>query len=228
MKEIARALFMLTQQNQRTVSFGDMNITVPQSDFGDYMEINRLTSAEKELARGMSSRISVDGVFYDVGANLGIHSAAIAKSSGCDVVAFEPRSDVATKCRQTFDLNGVVGEVCEKALSDQSERTTISTPDAHGQSAIGAGHTRIESVRGDDLSDYPSPTLMKIDVEGHEMAVLRGFEETLSDLDDLTVYVEVHTDHGVAVSDVEEFLSSCGFSVTRRSHRGEQPLLVAE
>lgn len=54
--------------------------------------------------------------------------------------------------------------------------------------------------------------MMKIDVEGAEMRVLRGAHVTLENNPNMILFLEVHPDVGVDPAEVRSFLSQFGFS----------------
>ncbi len=72
--------------------------------------------------------------------------------------------------------------------------------------------------------DLPQPTVAEIDVEGAELQVLDGGEETLYACRDL--FIEVHTDH-VHVDEVTSRLTDTGFEVTTVKERGNTEFLWA-
>jgi FkbM family methyltransferase len=126
----------------------------------------------------------------DVGANIGNHSVYLAQRFD-QVLAFEPGKVASHLLRANMYLNAVENfRVFEVGLSDQDARAALLQREANnlGSSTISAEsddtatHT-IELRRGDALLRELHLTkrigLVKIDVEGHEAAVLRGLSETL-------------------------------------------------
>jgi FkbM family methyltransferase len=127
----------------------------------------------------------------DVGANVGEWSAAMlaaAREAGrlddLELHAFEPSSD--TFARLTNLLDGQPVKLCHCALSDQSGRSVlhIVLPGAgvnslHEPVGLG-GHGDTEEVSTTTLAQYAERAgladiaLVKVDTEGHDMAVLRG------------------------------------------------------
>jgi hypothetical protein len=67
-----------------------------------------------------------------------------------------------------------------------------------------------------------APTVVKIDVEGGEMAVLKGLAETLASV--CLVYVECHGDSGR----IREFLRERGFELETIDVDGHQLMIRAE
>jgi FkbM family methyltransferase len=122
------------------------------------------------------------GVAIDVGANIGIHSLVMSKCVGAHgrVYSYEPSPPIASKCEANLALNQVqnvvvrhtgVGECpCMMRFSDRSGEFNI------GLSCFGPEGTEdiyVSSLDA-DCRDEPKVDLIKIDVEGMELDVLRG------------------------------------------------------
>lgn len=128
-------------------------------------------------------------VVWDVGAFHG-HYSVVAAHLGAHVVAFEPV--VANRqrlCRNLFH-NDVAGSYAVESvgLSDRNDDRRIGA-ERLPESAIGDGAEVVTVVRGDAVH-RPLPDRVKVDVEGHEIAVLDGLAETLRSVS--RVVVEVH------------------------------------
>ena len=139
---------------------------------------------EKHLDRG--------GVLYDVGANVGFFSVIGARLVGEEgsVVAFEPVGANARLVRRNAELNGFAKiDVIEKAVSDRSGTGELVIAAYSGGSALSTtapppdatSAVAVDLITLDEFVDagHPAPTLVKIDVEGTEIEVLRGMETIL-------------------------------------------------
>lgn len=80
----------------------------------------------------------------------------------------------------------------------------------------------------------PSPTVLKIDVEGAELDDLRGLDETLAGEDSRLLYIELHgriAEFGGSWEELREYLRERRFSIetiTRRGgEEGGQPFIKA-
>lgn len=134
------------------------------------------------------------GIVYDIGANIGTHTLAFARKAD-QVYSFEPQLlTYYTLCANLL-LNNVFNVTAHNfALSSSTGHSLMWTPDptirnASAGIAIGDGQSRIAIARLDDLG-LPVPYFIKIDVEGHELEVLRGAQKTLASVQ--FVYVEIH------------------------------------
>jgi FkbM family methyltransferase len=143
---------------------------------------------------------TVDGDFFDIGANNGIYSLHYAARSPSALVhAFEPLPQVADILDGNLLLNPRLRDrirLSRAALSDTAgERvfyetinrsgliSTSSTLDEASAVRIGDRFNRV-TVTARRLDDYVGTELragvLKIDVEGHEIAVLAGAERTIA------------------------------------------------
>jgi FkbM family methyltransferase len=143
------------------------------------------------LAEGLVETYVRQGhTVLDIGASWGLFTDRLSRlvgPEGC-VHAFEPNPLSAQSLRRLRRRNVLVYEV---ALSDRNGRGELCVPFDHKRPVNGLGSlertspvaARIHSVnlaRGDDL--LPSDLVVhfvKCDVEGHELAVLRGLERLL-------------------------------------------------
>jgi FkbM family methyltransferase len=151
---------------------------------GDY-ETGTLYFMEQVLRPG--------DIFIDAGANLGlmtIHASHLVGKQGA-VVAFEPSPVICRRLRQNLILNSCDNvEVHEIALGDERRMTTLyEDPRANiGQASLirTPGTVPLTEVSVHRLDDCIQPIhrprirLIKIDVEGYELPVLRGARELLT------------------------------------------------
>ena len=125
-------------------------------------------------------------VSIDVGAFMGVYVIhMLGHSHSC--VAFEPRMAAAEELRRVF--RGAPVQVEECALSEDDGEATFREPlrDA-GRSTLadsnpleGMGDVKTQSVSTRRLDSYGFANIgfIKIDVEGHELAVLKGALNTI-------------------------------------------------
>lgn len=127
------------------------------------------------------------GTAVDVGANKGIYSYMLSRV--CDrVLAFEANKNLADNLRKALPANC---EVFEKAVADQSGQAQFFIPqETKGRRVdrpnVGSmkkpkGPVRevlVETIRLDDVG-LTDLSFLKIDVEGHEPAVMDGAWNTV-------------------------------------------------
>ena len=153
-----------------------------------------LGTFEPLVQRTIAESLSPGETFFDVGSHSGFHSLVGARAVGSAglVVAVEPDPANAAEVEDQAALNGFnhITVVRKAVVADLSE---ASSP------IDGAGAT---PTTIDDLThEFRPPALIKIDVEGLELEVLRGAADTLREHRP-TVVIEAHSDGlaGIAVA----------------------------
>jgi len=150
---------------------------------------------ESSVQEAMLRHVPAGGVFYDVGANLGFFALLGAHMTGPDgrVLAFEPAPDNAAAIRHNAEVNGLLNvEVVKKAVAAAAGEGRLQVVDDQSWSKLeeyGAhpGTERVLDVPVIALDEeisagaLPPPDVVKIDVEGAEIAVLEGMARTLAE-----------------------------------------------
>jgi FkbM family methyltransferase len=129
----------------------------------------------------------------DVGANVGVHTIRLARLVGPDgeVIAIEADPEVAQRTCRNVSLNGLANvRVISAAASDQAGEMRLFRPSPwdtnRGRASLMhhrylTGPTTTVPVTTIDAICAGDPVaLIKIDVEGHEAAVVRGAAETIA------------------------------------------------
>lgn len=221
-------LFLMRLLRHRcTVSIGDARATFAVSSESEFRRIRSL-GREEHVLRDLLSSLTNEDVFFDIGANIGLHSclAGSVLSHGA-VVAVEPHPGNFELLMRNVEINGDVVDVLQVALSDETGTgEMIEKSDSPGEGRHRLVPTSspqtisVERVKGDTLVQegrVSAPTVLKIDVEGAEMQVLRGLIDTLHGGAVRLVYCEVHpqylVEHGDSAQEIHAFLRECGFSV---------------
>jgi FkbM family methyltransferase len=138
---------------------------------------HRLDADDSVLLAKIMPLIPAGSVVVDAGASLGDH-AALYSTRARMVHAFEPNPEPCECLRR--NCAGLRVRVYQSGLSDADKELRLFR-------YLNVGACTISDI-GDvpihvnPLDDYGlSPALMKIDVEGHEVRVLRGARETILD-----------------------------------------------
>lgn len=167
-----------------------------------YMRGHHELDTERLVARNLGS----GSTFVDVGANIGYFSLlASAIDPHAAIYAFEPLPRNATRLRRNVALNPSSSIVVkEMALSDREGTADLVSADEAGESgwnhiglASASDHAscRVRTTTLDAMvrdEGIPLPTFLKIDVEGHELAVLRGAAATLGAKGRRQVVIEIN------------------------------------
>lgn len=145
---------------------------------------------EDKFANVMLSTIQPTDCVWDVGANIGYYTQRFSERARY-VVAFEP---VAENCLQIQSKNLPNVDCQQLALGDTAGELAIFVHHQFSSAAVapypGAPQLKVNAARGDDLSMLPPPNVVKIDVEGYEVEVLRGMQQTLAGV--RALFMEVH------------------------------------
>lgn len=173
-----------------------------------------------------------DAVALDVGANAGIYSNMLARHFG-RVLCVEPHPDCASYMRAVLPRNCTV---IEAAASDErgsvtlrvplsggalnSTRGTIS-PDNRFQDIplSGTREVVVEAMPLDDLlagelARCSALGLLKVDVEGHELAAIAGARAIVEKWRP-GLYIEIEARHGTKTVGLLHLLRELGYEVVR-------------
>lgn len=159
------------------------------------------------------------GMAVDAGANKGFYSLALSRLYS-KVVAFEPNKNAAVPLIAA-SLPGV--EIIHAGLSSSVQTATFYIPISNGISLPGwgsldehncPGSTKVEAqeiqLRTLDSFGFEGVGFIKIDVEGHEIEVLRGAAETIQ-RERPHLLVEVRDQN---LSEIQGMLSGWGYYET--------------
>lgn len=186
---------------------------------------------EDRFSSALASQLRQGDVIWDVGANLGLYTREFASATGPNglVVAFEPVAACASRLQTDFADNERVlvwnvalgdsdGNVCMAVDSNPlaaTHRVLKNPPDSEG--AVIVEVRSAASVVEENPSLFPN--FVKIDVEGHEGAVIDGMESLLTDHRLRCIGIEVHfglldqRHEGYRPRQIERTLLSNGFRV---------------
>lgn len=159
--------------------------------------------------------------FVDVGANTGAYSLIAAKL-GHWVLAFEPSKPNFNRLMENIELNEEEKIFASPvALWWRQEKLYLKL----SSTQIGAAEHHLHKGAGDlahpldeVLTDLPQPTHMKVDVDGPELEVLLGAQQTLEGIQALQV--ELNDDLPSSLI-IPEFLSARGFKVKQDTRHGD-------
>lgn len=156
--------------------------------------------------------VGAGDVVYDVGANIGLHTALLSRLVGPTghVYAFEPNPGVLPGLQATIAAIDNV-TLFPVALSQSVGEVTLFVPDEDHSCASFANWTddrnfRVEPVRCEQVpldllrqaEQMPQPTFIKCDVEGAELEVFQGAAATLDRVEAPWILFEanIHTARG--------------------------------
>jgi FkbM family methyltransferase len=177
-------------------------------------------------------KLAAGGDFVDVGAHIGMYSVAAALAGRGRVLAFEPNPAARAQLEANLALNRCRNVIVSAAAVSDSVRDTVlhvpATPDPsfssleggrfeEGEPVAVATTTLDAAVREHGLR----PAVVKIDVEGGELAVVVGASKTLEWRP--LLLVEVNEESG---RELEAQLRPLGYRAFRAARRSLEPGLA--
>ncbi len=172
--------------------------------------------------------LSGSPLVLDVGGNVGFFSWRVHDTCpGARIFAFEPEEANYSRLSRTFEAVGIKGEAVRAAVGDHEGSITLYLRNAFTHSTEASMHPEMASgteevglVTLDGFLAQKAITdpvaVLKIDVEGAEVAVLRGATETLSRAS--AVVLEYHSAENLARC--TEILTAQGFHCRPKSYWG--------
>jgi len=138
-----------------------------------------------------------DSVCWDLGTHFGIYTVGMAMAVGRNghVYGFEPDAVSFKRCQRHLDMNGLTWAkifpaaasdsdgVAELLLEDGSGQSTSRLPEAGEVTSKDTPRSTVRLMALDTLverGEILPPVLVKVDVEGHGGAALRGAQKTIA------------------------------------------------
>lgn len=161
---------------------------------GEYIEgtVLGLGYYESEVFEALRRWFTPNAVFWDIGANIGLHAISAAKLfPRLEVHAFEPNPDTFARLQRHIAGNAVAVRAWSLALGEADGAGTLHVPteENSGRSTLVANAettdwpaAQVRIARADTLvarGELSAPTVVKLDVEGCEPSVLAGFGSLL-------------------------------------------------
>lgn len=190
---------------------------------------------EREALSRILERLKPGDVFLDVGSNLGIFTVLGARAVGPQgtVISCEPATEAFKQLQTNIELNELANvKPLKLALSDT--HSTMRLALGESASLCGMAHLseedgpaeEVPTVGYDSLAaeqGFPIPGVVKIDIEGHEYAAMKGMKKTLADPACFAIFCEIHPfalPSGLYLQDVISLIESFGFEPISRRVRG--------
>lgn len=188
-----------------------------------------LRSAHEDFTMELLLNLLTDGTFFiDIGAHYGIYTLLIGtKYKNSKIIAFEPAPESYETLKKNLELNNLGNaEGYNLALSNKKgiRKFNIDTASSkssfyHVPSEDIKAIIEVETITLDDfLGDIPKvPTVIKIDSEGHEICVVEGMRNILTNTDDIKMVIEFNLSilrsAGYKPEDLLEEIKQLGFDI---------------
>jgi FkbM family methyltransferase len=189
----------------------------PSIDEGVELSLYQTGTYEKGILSFLEESFDDTGLFVDVGANIGLMSVFVAnKFKNSEVVAFEAHPKTAEILRGNIELNDLSNiQIVQKALGAKAGKVVIydNWQMNRGAASIMYGDegnegyevemTTLDSVMNRKVS------LVKIDVEGAELDVLKGMQDVIV-RDKPTLIVEISKGRTNDENEIFSLISNSG------------------
>ena len=169
---------------------------------------------ERQVLEDMRQRLTAGELVIDVGAHIGNHAVFLAGVCRCDVIALEPYPKTFEVLARNLELNQLNQRVTAINLAAGAKpgygRPSLPATANDGQISIRAADAETEiRIEPLDAIDLPRPPrMLKIDVEGGELDVLKGAERLIARSRPL-IYIEALNEH--AFEDMCQFLYNMNY-----------------
>ena len=186
------------------------------------------------LSQFLTNEIESNNIptFWDIGANIGAITLPILKKfSNLEAVLFEPSPEVAGRLIYNLSINPDLYSrttILNIALSDSVRINNFFVSNEtfnSGVAGLGQSQNRhqfpigVQTYTGDYLVEtnkYAPPQLIKIDVEGFELEVFKGLENTLKQFHPVIIFEHSlyrFKERGQVTNTVISYLESLGYSI---------------
>jgi FkbM family methyltransferase len=187
---------------------------------------------EESVEQSVMDLLPAGGVFLDIGAHVGHYTLRGAKTAS-KVIAVEANAATATRLRENLVLNDIRNvTVHQLAAWDKIERLGLRSETGHERD----GSTKVVPDPDGLVTGIPLDKvlgsedqidLVKMDVEGADLHVLRGMRKTLERCRPVMV-IEDHSVYGdYEKADLEELLAELGYDCQDLGMYGCAPYLVS-
>lgn len=222
------------KDNHAVVRRGGIRWSLDLSEGIDF-SIYLLGAFERSTVATLEKLVEPGDTVFDIGANIGAHTLGLARSVGPAgrVYAFEPADFAVEKLKRNLELNPEL-----KARTRVQQALLVAQAGSEGQKEIYASwpletdrpvHPKhrgrlvtTANAAVDTLDDFVQREglerldLIKIDVDGHELAVLQGGRRTLARfrptlLMEMSPYV--HAEEGGSFAGLVELLREAGYAI---------------
>lgn len=158
---------------------------------------------EDEVLEALINHLEPGAVFWDVGANFGLHSIAVSRiRPDVTICSFEPMPDMFKRLENHVNANGQRSRLFQLGLGHCREYMTLHYEDNlnpgissfspsenhHYSGTIKCAVCRADQIIRDGIA--PCPNVMKMDIEGFEFNALSGFGDYLKKESIKTIILE--------------------------------------
>lgn len=230
LKAIWKIVFWkLNQLTLKLPAFVDLGnsikcICYPDSSYGGMVVYT--TYPDYEVTMGIKKNLPGGGIFVDVGANIGFMSLVAATVNNTEIHSFEPSPIAYPRLVENINLNNLGSRVkLNNTLVSSSNKPIYFFDDDRSElSHIVKSHEQGIKIKSTKLDAYCSKNkikkidVLKIDVEGAELSVIKGARKMLQTHKIKHIYVELNCasrQYGSTNSEALSYLKSLGYRYSK-------------
>lgn len=213
-KLLKRRGYIFTSKNMKAKFF----LPYVKSDFiqryiykkKHYFEYDNLEYVCKLWNNGIIGKELKDGIVLDIGANIGNHTLYFALECHAKMVyCFEPVPDTFSVLSKNIEINGLGGaKLINAAVGETSGFADIVSYSRKNTGMATLEESRngaIKMVAIDDIVLPEKICLVKVDVEGFEISVIKGMKETLKRNMPYIIIETQYCNYETVVDELQEF-----------------------
>ena len=183
---------------------------------------------ETKVGPALNSAIKTGDTCWDIGANLGLYTKALSELVGKNgfVRAFEPHPKTFNNLKKI--IKNVNTEIHNIGFGDSKEKVRFSDLEDHTiNSIVDTSYTgkylEVEITTIDKViveKNWEAPNIIKIDVEGFELEIMKGMSSTLYNKNLRFILIEIH--HKImenrkiknGAHQIQKLLENAGFDIS--------------
>jgi|TARA_B110000114_G_scaffold177527_1_gene209427 FkbM family methyltransferase len=183
---------------------------------------------ETKVGPALNSAIKTGDTCWDIGANLGLYTKALSELVGKNgfVRAFEPHPKTFNNLKKI--IKNVNTEIHNIGFGDSKEKVRFSDLEDHTiNSIVDTSYTgtylEVEITTIDKViveKNWEAPNIIKIDVEGFELDIVKGMSSTLYNKNLRFILIEIH--HKImenrkiknGAHQIQKLLENAGFDIS--------------
>lgn len=214
--------FSKTNSNTHEIEYYGKKVCFYLPNQEDHIQgIIRNTSSfyEIEMLRTVLKLIPTGHTAIDAGANIGNHTLFFSSICGLKTHSFEPSSMIRDILENNIALNGVGDSVTVYPFalgSKKGQATLLPSPNNNiGMTRVIKKANTGETVNIETIDGYKfdNVSLIKVDVEGMELDVLRGAKDTIRKFKPM-IFVELQ--NVMEYNEVRSYLQNEGYIVVEK------------
>lgn len=240
---LVRFFFSKTLNNTKNCTLSGklgLQYTIPNLKENIGFEIFANGIYEKDTSDLIVSSLPPNGVFIDIGANIGCISLPVSQARpDVKIICVEASKKIFEYLKKNIAINNLKNfTLVHNAISDQDNKTiSFHTSELFGKGSMTVSHnTQTETIQTITIDSLVSQlglqevSLIKIDIEGYELSALQGAKNILQRTDAPDIIFEFidyaeESNSGVPAGSAQKYLTDLGYSLFTYRRGGRLKLI---